>query len=125
MKYVLCAVVALALAAVTVGAQESDEGPAVQSIRSLRRGSFAAIQGEVVRYRDRDEILVRDASGRIEVFLGSENFSQPPVTVGEIVTVTGWVDDDLIDIRRELYATRIVRADGTVIELAGPRNDEW
>ncbi|MCG8479165.1 MAG: NirD/YgiW/YdeI family stress tolerance protein [Spirochaetales bacterium] len=125
MKYVLMATIALAFIVGEVSAQSSDEVPVVQAIRSLRRGDFATIQGEVVRYRDRDEILVRDASGRIEVFLGSEDFSQPLVTVGETVIVTGWVDDDVIDIPRELYATRIVRANGAVIELAGRSDYGW
>ena len=125
MKYVSIAAIALAVIVGGVSAQSSDEAPAVQAIRSLRRGDFATIQGEVVRFRDRDEILVRDETGRIEVFLGSENFSRPPVEVGETVTVTGWVDDDVIDIRRELYATQIVRTDGTVIELAGRGDYGW
>lgn len=124
MKYLSMAAVIFALAAGTLSAQNSDETPDVQSIRSLRRGSFATIQAEVVRYRDHDEILVRDASGRIEVFLGSGVFPAP-VEVGETVTITGWVDDDLIDVRREIYATQIVRADGTVIELSGRSDDRW
>ena len=125
MKYVSMAAIAFALVAGTVSAQSSEEETVVQSIRNLRRGDFATIRAEVVRYRDRDEILVRDASGRMEVFLGSERFPQPPVAIGETVTVTGWVDDDLIDIPRELYATQIVRADGTVIELAGRSDYGW
>ena len=124
MKYLSMVAVIFALAAGAVSAQSSDETPDVQSIRSLRRGSFATIRAEVVRYRDHDEILVRDASGRIEVFLGSGVFPAP-VETGETVTITGWVDDDFIDVRREIYATQIVREDGTVIELAGRNDDRW
>ncbi len=130
MKFISMTAIAFAVVAGAVsaqsaeGAQSGDDAPAVQSIQSLRRGSFATIQAEVVRYRDHDEILVRDASGRIEVFLGSGVFS-PPVEVGETVTITGWVDDDIIDIRREIYATQIVRDDGTIIELAGRSNNQW
>lgn len=124
MKYLSMVALIFALAAGAVSAQSSDETPDVQSIRSLRRGSFATIRAEVVRYRDHDEILVRDASGRIEVFLGNGVFPAP-VEVGETVTITGWVDDDLIDVRREIYATQIVREDGTVIELAGRNDDRW
>lgn len=124
MKYLSMVAVIFALAAGALSAQSSDETPDVQSIRSLRRGSFATIRAEVVRYRDHDEILVRDASGRIEVFLGNGVFPAP-VEVGETVTITGWVDDDLVDVRREIYATQIVREDGTVIELAGRSEDRW
>ena len=45
--------------------------------------------------------------------------------VGESVVVHGFVDDDLDSrVRPEFYAHRIVRADGTVLELHPPQAEE-
>jgi hypothetical protein len=46
----------------------------IREIHSLRRGETATIRGTVVRYRDYDELLLRDATGRIEVYLGEREF---------------------------------------------------
>ncbi|MCG8478397.1 MAG: hypothetical protein MI724_04815 [Spirochaetales bacterium] len=124
MKYAAIVIAPLMFFIGSLGAQSSDE-KVIVPIESLCRGDFATIRGEVVRYRGYDEIIVRDESGRVEIFLGSTRFPRPPVEVGEMVTISGRVDDGLIDIRRELYATEIVRADGTVISIDAPVEDAW
>ncbi len=124
MKIGIAAAIVFAFVAGRTVAQDLIEAPEVQTIDSLRRGTFATIEAETIRYRDNDEILVRDATGRIEIFLGSGAIS-PPLAVGESATITGWVDDDFFAIRREIYATRIVREDGSVVDLAGRSNSEW
>ncbi|NBB76169.1 MAG: hypothetical protein GVY02_02215, partial [Bacteroidetes bacterium] len=50
------------------------------------------------------------------VYIGWKN--RESVNVGEKITVKGVVDDDLdAFFRPEVYATQIIREDGTVIEL--------
>ncbi len=117
-------IAALVLLGGVASAQSSDE-EAIVPIESLRRGDFATIRGEVVRYRDSDEILLRDGSGRIEIFVRGARSPEPPAEVGETITVSGWVDDDAIAFSREMYATEIVRGDGTVISIDAPVGDEW
>lgn len=126
MKYAIVLLLISTVGITGVAAQNSGDGapPTISRIDDLQRGEYATVQGEVVRYRDREEILLRDGSGRIAIYLGSPPPRQPVAEVGEVLVVSGWVDDDLFDIPKELYATEIIRADGTVIELAG-RNEEW
>lgn len=76
----------------------------------------ATVQGEVTRILDEDEFRIEDDSGSVRVYIGWKN--RVSVTVGEKITVEGIVDDDLdAFFRPELYATEIIREDGTVIEL--------
>ena len=52
----------------------------------------------------------------MRVYIGWRN--RVAVDVGETVTVTGFVDDDLVNVfRPEVYARTIVRQDGSTIEL--------
>ena len=110
----------LSIIGFAASAQNTEE-TIIRRIDDLRRGEYATIRGEVVRYRDEDEILLRDESGRIEVYVGNGSRSAPPVDVGETIIVSGRVDDDLFAFSRELYATEIIRADGTTIELLPQR----
>ena len=105
-----------------VGAQ-SDTEQAIVPIDSVRRGEFVVVRGQIARYRDYDEFVLRDASGRIAVFLGGGRPRTPIAEAGDTVTVHGWVDDALIDVRREIYATEIVLDDGSVVTLE--RNPDW
>lgn len=120
-KHVVLAFVLLCIGAV-VWAQRGTEDN-VREIGSLRRGEFATIRGEVVRYRDYDEILIADASGRIEVYLGEPTASRWPFSVGDIITITGRVDDDLIGFRKDFYATKAILEDGTVLSVRS--TGEW
>jgi uncharacterized protein YdeI (BOF family) len=90
------------------------DGP-LTAVSSLRRGQRAVIRGEVQRVVDEDEFVLRDESGRVEVYIGPR--LDMPVNEGEVVTVWGWMDDDLAD--RDFYARTIRRADGSTINLRG------
>ncbi len=114
-KHVVLAFVLLWLGAFAWAETGAEED--VREIGSLRRGEFATIRGEVVRYRDYDEILIADASGRIDVYLGEPTASRWPFSVGDTITITGRVDDDLISFRKDFYATEAVLEDGSVIRL--------
>ncbi len=95
-------------------------GPVVDtpltSIADVRRGQSVALRGEVTRIRDTDEFVLRDDSGTIEVYIGWRN--RMPVRTGDLVTVLGTADDDVFPGRRpDIYANRIVLADGRVVTL--------
>ena len=88
----------------------------VTKIGDLERGAQVTLRGEVTRILDEDEFRLRDETGSVRVYVGWRN--RVMVDVGETVTVTGIVDDDLIAaFRPEVYARTIVRADGTAITL--------
>ena len=72
---------------------------------------MATIQGSVERILDEDEFRIADASGSIKVYIGPHFV---PVEVGERVTVRGFVDNDL---RKEVYARELVRANGEVVRF--------
>lgn len=83
----------------------------ITAINDLARGSTATIQGSVERILDEDEFRISDASGSIKVYIGP---NLVPVEVGEKITVRGFVDNDL---RKELYARELVRANGDVVRF--------
>jgi uncharacterized protein YdeI (BOF family) len=86
------------------------------AIDRLERGMTATIKGEVTRILDEDEFRIADQTGSVRVYIGWKN--RVDLQVGETVTVRGVVDDDLVAyFRPELYASEIVREDGTVIKL--------
>jgi uncharacterized protein YdeI (BOF family) len=119
-------VVTVALAFMSVGsliAQDTIEEQTIQQIESLRRGEFATVLAEVIRITDDDEMIVRDNTGRLRIYVpGIPNLGRL-VSVGELLTITGTVDDDWFGILPELYAESMVRGDGTQIEL--PRSRRW
>lgn len=89
----------------------------IREISSLRRGEFAIVRGEIIRFRDRDELRIQDETGRLDIDLG-DGVSDPRVLkVGDTIMVVGWVDDDLFDFPRDLYANEIFLSDGTVITI--------
>lgn len=85
----------------------------ITKIDDLRRGAFVTVRGEVTRWLDEDEFRIKDDSGSIRIYIGWRN--RITLNSGEVVTVEGFVDDD--GLRPEIYARRIIRGDGKVLEL--------
>ena len=107
--------VTLAMAALLFAATGSLASE-VTKIENLERGASVTLQGEVVRILDEDEFRLRDDTGSVQVYIGWQN--RVMVDVGETVTVSGFVDNDLIDVfRPEVYAREIIREDGSTVEL--------
>jgi uncharacterized protein YdeI (BOF family) len=116
----------LCLAIIAVAASAWTQTPATEEIReigSLRPGEFVIVRGEVIRFRERDEIRIQDSSGRVDVYLGEQPFARPPFQLGDTIVAAGWVDDDWFDFPRELYATEIILSDGTSIAINSERWD--
>lgn len=85
---------------------------AMTPIAEIARGSQVTLQGTVARIPDEDEFILTDATGSIEVYLGP---TRVPVAVGEVVSVSGFVDNDIAAM--DVCATSITRADGTIITI--------
>jgi uncharacterized protein YdeI (BOF family) len=81
------------------------------SLRDLRQGMPAVIDGVVERITDDDEFLLADETGSILVYIGPNPM---PVRAGDRVRVAGTVDDDG---PLELYATEVTLPDGRVVPL--------
>lgn len=114
--------VAMGLAVeVTAQDREQQQEETLTALGELRRGEYVVVRGEVTRMRDYDEFVIEDGSGRAEIEVRGGT-RRPAFRAGDTVTVRGWVDDDLIDFRREIYAVEIELADGTIIEVRG---DDW
>ena len=86
---------------------------ATTAIGEIARNTMVTVSGTVQRVTDEDEFVIEDATGSISVWTGNQFFT---VDVGESVTVTGFVDDDLL---KEIYAQEIIRADGSVVSIGG------
>jgi len=84
----------------------------ITAIGDVKRGSLVSVHGTVERILDTDEFRIADASGDIKVYIGYRNFV--PINVGEVITVNGFVDDDLFV---ELYAREIIHSDGRITQL--------
>jgi uncharacterized protein YdeI (BOF family) len=84
----------------------------VTPVGDLRRGTMATVQGTVERILDTDEFRLTDKSGSIRIYVGP---NWVPADVGEVVTVRGFVDDDIGPL--ELYARSLTRADGSVVNF--------
>lgn len=96
------------------GTAAAEQG--VTPIDQLQRGMPSTVQGTVVRFTDEDTFRLQDGTGTVSVYIGWRN--RVALRPGEAVTVEGLVDDDLLSVvRPELYAHRITRSDGSVIEL--------
>ena len=80
---------------------------AATPISDLARNTNAVVVGIVDRLTDEGEFVFVDSTRSVRVYVGP---AFVPVTVGETVTVRGFVDDDL---RLEIYARQITGADGT------------
>jgi hypothetical protein len=98
MRFLLAAAVAVLAAP----AAASEPTPVADLAQQL-----ATVEGTVHRITDEDEFLLADSTGHVRIYVGP---ARVPVQPGELVTVTGFVDDGL---RIEIYAQEIVRADGT------------
>lgn len=117
MKYALLTALLIAIALSNpagVQAQEQDES--IKALGEIRRGEFVTVEGRVTRMRDYDEFRIEDGTGRADIYVRG-GMRRPAFGNGDTVIVRGWVDDDLIDIPREIYATQIELEDGTVIEV--------
>lgn len=84
----------------------------ITPIAEVARGTVVTLAGTVERFKDEDEFVLADPTGRIDIYTGGPYFGVSP---GETVTVRGWVDDDLFD--REVYAQEIVTSEGEVHRL--------
>ncbi len=100
--------VALALSGLLVASPALAE---ITPIADVERGGMTVVSGVVDRLLDEDEFRLSDATGDIRVYVGP---NWVPADVGETITVSGFVDNDLF---REIYAREITRADGTVVTL--------
>ena len=89
------------------------ENTTITAIGDIRRGSMVTVHGTVERILDTDEFRISDDSGAIRVYIGYRNFV--PVSEGEVVHVTGFVDRDIF---KEIYAREIIHADGQVTRLS-------
>jgi uncharacterized protein YdeI (BOF family) len=107
----ISAAVLLALAPVSAAAKTEPGAAPAQTVSTLVRGQPVIIAGVVDRITDEDEFILRDATGTVRVYVGP-NFV--PAVEGESITVSGRMDDDR---SLEIYATSILRADGTRVEL--------
>lgn len=88
----------------------------ITKIGDVTRGANVTLQGKVTRILDEDEFRLADETGSIRVYIGWRN--RVMVSVGETVTVKGFVDDDLVNVfRPEVYANELVREDGTTVKL--------
>lgn len=83
----------------------------ITPIGETERGTMVTVQGTVERITDEDEFRLTDASGSIQIYVGP---NWVPADVGEAVTVSGFVDDDLIG-PKEIYARELTRADGSTV----------
>ena len=97
---------------------EQPTAEAVTPVGELKRGTMVTVQGTVERILDTDEFRLTDKSGSVRVYVGP---NWVPANVGEVVTVRGFVDDDIGPL--ELYARSLTRADGSVVNF-DPRNYE-
>ena len=92
---------------------EAEPAQATTAIGEVARNTMVTVSGTVQRVTDEDEFVIEDATGSIPVWTGNQFFT---VDVGESVTVSGFVDDDLL---KEIYAQEIIRADGSVVLIGG------
>ena len=97
--------------------QSSDQAAGVTPIANLQRNQVVTIQGAVEAIRDEDEFVLQDSTGSVTVWTGGMMF---PVSPGETLTVTGFVDNDII---LEVYAQEITRVSGEVTAVTRPGRD--
>lgn len=99
------------ITAVTLFATSLMASP-ITLVADAQRSTMVTVQGTVERITDEDEFRLSDSSGQIRIYVGP---NWVPADVGESVTVSGFVDDDLGP--RKIYARSLTRADGTVVEF--------
>lgn len=101
----------LLAAVATAGHSVSAQAGQTTPIAQILPGTQVTLEGVVERIPDEDEFILADETGAIEVYLGP---NRVPVSLGESVTVTGFVDDEGPP---DLCASSITRADGTLIGI--------
>ncbi len=109
------AALSLSLVAATALAQTQPASgtPATKiSIADAKRGSMVVLSGRVDRLIDEDKFRLCDASDCIRIDTGD---TMLPVNLDEEVTVTGFIDRDML---REVYAREIKRANGEVVPIS-------
>jgi uncharacterized protein YdeI (BOF family) len=85
-------------------------------IKDVRRGQSVILHGVVSQIRDEDEFMLKDASGKIEIYLG--RLGSMPVKVGDRVTVKGRADDDGLPwTRPDIYASGLILSDGRELQV--------
>ncbi|MGJ8605324.1 MAG: hypothetical protein ACSHXH_14465 [Marivita sp.] len=102
------AVIALFLATSPVLADPTD--PLIP-IADAERGTFVTVAGEVTRIMDEDTFRLTDASDDIRIYIGPNRM---PVRNGDTVTISGFVDDNLLG-PREIYAETALLSDGSTV----------
>lgn len=112
-------VLMLGLAAASLATASADEPTEITAIDSIARGAVVSIRGQIIEQPDYDEIVVEDATGRVEVY-APDGFRRTAFDVGDTVTVVGRVDDDLLALRREIYADVILLPDGSRYVINDP-----
>jgi hypothetical protein len=95
----------------TAGLSPSAQAGQTTPIARILPGTQVTLEGGVERIPDEDEFILAGPTGAIEVYLGP---NRVPVSLGESVTVTGFVDDKGAP---DLCASSITRADGTLIGI--------
>ena len=96
--------------------EASESAAGVSPIANLQRNQVVTIQGVVDAIRDEDEFVLHDSTGSATVWTGGMMF---PVQPGETLTVTGFVDNDII---LEVYAQEITRESGEVTAITRPQD---
>ena len=97
-------------------AQSAASPEKITKIEDVTRGASVTLQGKVTRILVEDEFRLADETGSIRIYIGWRN--RVMVTVGESITVRGFVDDDLVNVfRPKVYANEPVREDGTLVRL--------
>jgi uncharacterized protein YdeI (BOF family) len=92
-------------------ATEADAREEATAIGDLTRNTFVVVAGTVERVNDEDEFALMDSTGSVRIDTGT---TFRTVTPGESVTVTGFVDEDLL---LEVYAQEIRLSTGEVIPI--------
>ncbi len=103
----------------STGFSEANDKPpsaAITPIASIQPGAPVSLHGKVHKVTDDDEFILRDETGRVEVYIGWKN--QMPVKKGDAVTVHGVADDDVRPGKRpDIYASRLVLSGGQEVVL--------
>ncbi len=81
----------------------------IQTIDSLKAETIVTVKGTVERIADEDEFILSDETGSIQIYIGPNTM---PVSVGDVVTVKGMFDHDVV--KREIYAHELTDKDGNV-----------
>jgi uncharacterized protein (TIGR00156 family) len=106
-------------------AGQSDAAQDIQDISSLRRGQFVAVRGEIVRLMDYDEFRIEDSTGRVDIYLGDRRIPGLTLRTGDTITIYGWVDDDFLEIPKEIYAVEIILEDGSVFTIRESADEDF